>query len=166
MKYLLIFAVPFLLLSCTRKAGETGTDTGIPALEFRTSGGSEAMAMPEATAFKMSGDYADRVAVTLNSDGSLAYYPAPTDITANSTPVELGDGWWLNRQGLSANSVFTKWTFDEYSAMDRVPTRAEIISAIIPGAQVTDFMTLPVSSSEAYRNPTLCKKLLQEKLKK
>lgn len=64
-------------------------------------------------------------------------------------PVEIGDGWWLNRQGLGPNSVFTKWTFDEYRALKTVPTPEEIKAAIIPGATVTEFHTLPIPASEA-----------------
>ena len=89
------------------------------------------------------------VAVTLNADGSLAYFPAPSDLTSASAPVEIGDGWWLNRQGLGPGSVFTKWTFDEYRALKSVPSAAEIKAAVIPGASVTEFKVLPVTASEA-----------------
>lgn len=98
--------------------------------------------LPKPTAFKMSGDYSDNVAVTLDQQGNLTYFPAPTDITDASVPTPLGDGWYLNRQGLNANSVFTKWTFSEYRNLPSVPTPAEIKAAIIPGARVTDFKTL------------------------
>lgn len=105
----------------------------------------------KASAFRMSGDYADHVAVTLGADGKLSYYPAPIDITDLSAPVEIGDGWWLNRQGISPNSVFTKWTFAEYRALKTTPSPAEIKKAIIPGASVTEFRKLPVAASEADR---------------
>lgn len=103
----------------------------------------------KATVFKMSGDYADRVAVTIGPNGDLTYFPAPSDINDTSAPVEIGDGWYLNRQGLGANSVFTKWTFTEYAALTSVPNPREIMDAIIPGAKVTEFRTLPITASEA-----------------
>lgn len=105
----------------------------------------------KATAFKMSGDYADHVAVTLGADGRLLYYPAPSDLSAASVPTEIGDGWWLNRQGIGEGSVFTKWTFDEYRALKSVPSQEEIKAAIIPGARVTAFRNLAVPASEAAR---------------
>lgn len=108
----------------------------------------------KASAFRMSGDYANNVAVTLNANGGLAYYPAPTDISAASAPKALGDGWWLNRQGLGPNSVFTKWTFEEYHALPSTPSQAEILAAIIPGATVTEYRQLPVSASQAMTMPT------------
>lgn len=115
-----------------------------------------------ATVFQMSGDYADRVGVTLGLDGSLVYFPAPTDVTASSAPYPLGDGWYINRQGIAPNSVFTKWTFDEYAALDKVPSAAEIIEAIIPGAKVTRMEQLPLNINEAINNPAECAKYLKD----
>lgn len=106
-------------------------------------------AIAKATVFKMSGDYANNVAVTIDAQGNLLYFPAPSDISVMSAPKSIGDGWYLNRQGLSSNSVFTKWTFEEYASLKTVPTPQQIKDAIIPGAYVTAFLTLPVSASEA-----------------
>lgn len=103
----------------------------------------------KATLFKMNGDYANNVAVTLGPDGELRYFPAPSDISEYSRPEEVGEGWWLNRQGLGANSVFTKWTFDEYKNLKNVPTPEEIKSAIIPGSHVTEFRQLAIPAEDA-----------------
>lgn len=106
--------------------------------------------MPKATAFRMSGPYADRVAVTVNpATGELSYFPAPGDITDESLPIYLGDGWWLNRQGLGAGSVFTSWTMKEYAALKQTPSAAEIKAHIIPGAAVTDFKVTSVPLTKA-----------------
>lgn len=109
--------------------------------------------MPKATAFRMNGDYADHVAVTLDAAGNLTYYPAPGDITPASAPTVIGEGWYLNRQGLGPNSVFTKWTFEEYHALDKAPTPAEIKAAIIPGSGVTDFRRLNMTPQQAASLP-------------
>lgn len=108
--------------------------------------------LPKATAFQMNGDYADNVAINLNPDGSLAYFPAPTDITEASRPVDLGNGWWLNRQGISGRSVFTRYTFEEYAKLKNVPSVEELKKAIIPGSAVTAFQELPISAGEAMQN--------------
>lgn len=113
-------------------------------------------ALPKATVFKMSGPYADNVAITLNPDGTLLYYPDPSDISASSAPVALEDGWYLNRQGIGANSVFTSFTFEQYAALEKVPSREELLEAVIPDAKVTEFMELPIGSSEAMADPALC----------
>ena len=109
-------------------------------------------AVLKATAFKMTGDYSKNVAITLNPDGSLAYYPAPSDISKNSAPVDLGNGWWLNRQGLSPNSVFTRFTFEEYAKLPSVPSPDELKASIIPGARVSDWKQLSYPASSAMDN--------------
>ena len=115
-------------------------------------GSQQLSAMPDATAFRMSGDYANNVAVTLGPNGELLYFPAPTDITADSEPVELMDGWWLNNQGLGPNSVFTKYTFAEYASLPEVPSVEQLKLSVIPGAKVTDFMELPFKIGNTSQN--------------
>lgn len=108
--------------------------------------------MPKATAFVMSGDYSNNVAITLSPDGNLIYFPAPSDITVDSAPVELGNGWWLNRQGLGQNSVFTTYTFEDYSKLGSTPSIEELKAAIIPGAKVVQFIELPWTLQEVNSN--------------
>lgn len=108
--------------------------------------------MPNATVFRMSGNYANNVAVTLSPEGELIYFPAPTDITADSEPVELCEGWWLNNQGLGPHSVFTRYTFAEYASLPEVPSVDQLKKSIIHGAKVTDFMELPYKIGEANDN--------------
>ncbi len=103
----------------------------------------------KASAFRMTGDYSDNVAITIDGQGNITYYPAPTDITDNSRPLDLGGGWWLNRQGISANSVFTRYTFDEYRKLQNTPSPQELKAAVIPGARVSEMVKLPVPASQA-----------------
>lgn len=119
-------------------------------------------AVPNATAFRMSGDYANNVAVTLSPDGNLLYFPDPTDITADSEPVSLGEGWWLNNQGLGPNSVFTKYTFAEYASLPSVPTPEQLKAAIIPEARVIGFIELPMKIGDANRNLEAAKQYVKE----
>ena len=161
-KLIYMAAAGAMLASCSPKSGQTTTTTttttptttATTAPQPQPLPGDAPLAMiPKATAFRMSGDYSRNVAVTLGPDGNLLYYPAPTDLTAGSAPVEIGDGWWLNRQGLGPGSVFTRRTFDEYRALKKAPTPEQIKAAIIPGASVTDFRRLPVDASKAAGMP-------------
>lgn len=143
MKIILTMAIiAIACVGCTshQKAEKVETVNEPRALE-------SAAFIPKATAFRMSGAYADKVAVTLDNAGNLVYYPAPGDITKASVPSYLGNGWWLNNQGISANSVFTSWSFDEYAALKEVPSIKDIKAHIIPGAHVTQFFrtTVPVT---------------------
>ena len=158
MKYIPIALMCLICVAC----GNRATQTEPQQTKLTLIGSNDAAMMPNATVFKMSGDYADKVGVTLNSDGTLAYYPAPADISALSAPYRLDDGWWLNRQGISSKSVFTKWTFEEYANLPATPTQQEIIDAIIPGARVTEMVTLPIPANEALSHPSDCNKYLKK----
>lgn len=105
--------------------------------------------MPRAVAYRMSGPYADNVPVNVNAAGEIVSYPAPTDLGPDSTPVDLGDGWWLDRRGVSTNSVFTRYTYAEYRALKSAPSLAQLKAAIIPGAKVSEAVNLPMTLSEA-----------------
>lgn len=158
----LTFAATFILLflaACSGKKEAASATAGAneeAIIRKNVIGGVEVRSIPNATVFKMSGDYADNVAVTLNPDGTLAYYPAPSDITVNSSPVALADGWYLNRQGLGSGSVFLTYTFEQYRNLPKAPSHEELLEAVIPGSSVTEFMTLPVSATEAFSNPEEC----------
>lgn len=105
--------------------------------------------MPRAVAYRMSGDYADNVPVTLAADGSLQSYPAPSDIHESLRPIPLSGGWWLDRRGVSARSVFTRYTYAGYAALEEAPSPAQLLEAVIPGARVTSVVTLPMTTQEA-----------------
>lgn len=165
---IILSAIAFLMISaaCSHKTTETKPETNViektqtgVVIGFRNSG--PANALPKATAFRMNGDYADNVAVTLNSDGSLAYFPAPSDISSASRPIDLGNGWWLNRQGISSNSVFTKYTFAEYSKLKSTPSIEQLKTSVIPGARVVEMRRLPYSINEAPEHLDAIRELLK-----
>ena len=117
---------------------------------------------PKAVAYRMSGPYADHVAIALNPDGTLLSYPAPTDLGASSSPVPLAGGWYLSRCGITPGSVFTRYTIDEYRALPSAPTPKELLADVIPGAKVTDFRTLPLTVAEALADTARVSALLQQ----
>lgn len=111
---------------------------------------SEMSTMPKARAYQTNGDYADRVMISLAPDGSILSYPAPSDITKQSAPLPIIDGWLLDRQGgVSENSAFLKYTYSEYASLPCAPTLEELKLAIIPGAKVTSVMILPFTATQA-----------------
>lgn len=147
-KIAIMMGIAVMAVSCSHKNQTTAPESAGTA-QVPVTGGEPAAFMPKATAFKMSGAYADKVAVTVNPNGVLTYFPSPSDITPASRPVYLGNGWWLNCQGIGPNSVFTSWSFDEYASLSATPTPSEIKAHIIPGAEVTEFFTSTVPLTEA-----------------
>lgn len=126
----------------------------------------EVSAIPKAIIYTMNGDWSQYVPVTLSEDGkTLLSFPAPSDITDRQTPVNVGDGYWLDRRGIGPNTVFTRWTYAEYSVLPKAPSPDEIMSNIIPGARITEILELPLTASAASQSPSMVRRLVSDGLK-
>lgn len=149
--------------ACSAKK-ETSASQGLPVPQVHSmikGGGDDVRAIPNATIFRMSGDYTDNVAITVNPDGTIAYYPDPSDLSEFSLPYPLGGGWYLNRQGFGHDAVFTSYTFGQYRDLQRPPTHEELLKAVIPGAVITEFKEIPMPVSEALSDPEACEKFIR-----
>lgn len=127
-------------------------------------GGSPLQERPRAIVYRTSKPCADLVPVQVSADGTaLISYPAPSDLNpALSAPVELPGGWWLDRRGVGTASVFTTYTYAQYSAMKQAPSPADILAHIDPQAHITAMYALPVSAAEAAANPDICNKYIAD----
>ena len=154
----LMISGSLFLGSCRAGKENSSQNADIPVIQTKPmiKGNDEMRAVLHATVFRMNGDYADKVAVSLNQDGSLAYYPDPSDISEQSAPKAIGNGWYLNLQGIGPQSKFTSYTFEEYRNLKQPPTHKELLESIIPEASVTEFIELPFTTSEALENPGKC----------
>src|SRR5690606_24238560 len=87
-------------------------------------------------------DLKDKVPVTLSMDGTaIAAYPHPKDLRTPdglATPVELADGWLLDRRGIGLHSAFLRMTYAEYAALDATPTLADLNEGIVDRDPFTD----------------------------
>lgn len=134
-----------LMAGCSHKTTSdvatipTVTSTSREMTRIRRGGNSKPMAaLRPVIIYKMSGDYADFVPVTLGSDGKIVSYPDPKDITESSRPVALGDGWYLDRRGVSASSAFTDYTYAQYHALEHVPPLDTLQSHIVARKAIVD----------------------------
>lgn len=113
--------------------------------------------LPAATAktilYKTSGDFRDNVPVQVNSDGTLASYPSPSDIPEDAAPKELKSGWLLSPVGVGPQTAFTTYTYEEYRKLEEAPSPEEILRSVIPGSKVTIAIEAPIPLSEALANP-------------
>lgn len=162
MKLLYLLTLIPLLCACSGKVTKSESIASPPSSPVILSRADSKIAspIPKATAFRIAPEYDGKVAVTLNAEGNLTYFPDPSDITHATIPLSLGNGWWLNRQGISAASVFTTYSYDEYAALPSVPSQQQLKDAVIPGSGVEQFVTLPFTSSEALSNIPRIKELL------
>lgn len=103
----------------------------------------EKAALPKARIYRMNGDFAKLVPVTLSADGkSVANFPAPSDLK-EAQPIDLGDGWWLDRRGIGPNSAFTIYSYENYSKMASAPTTAQLLNSLNRGARITRIVDMP-----------------------
>jgi hypothetical protein len=123
-------------------------------------GGLPAQAVLRTVVFKMSGDYSHNVPLTLNGDGTLASYPDPKDITANSAPVQIANGWWIDRRGVTTTTVFSSYTLEEYAALEQAPSTEQLLQSIIPGACVTALERLKITPQEALADTAAVNELI------
>lgn len=158
MKTVFAITIALLILTACSKS-EQPVATPMPAQPMLTGG--TAHAIPGTTIFKMNGEWADHVTVTVNATGTgLVSYPDPRDVSTASAPLPLVDGWWLDRRGgMGPNTRFTRYTWAEYSVLPQVPAQAELLKAIIPDARVTATRTLNIPIGTA--TPEQCIRLLK-----
>lgn len=120
--------------------------------------------IPKAVIYRTNGDYAQQVPIALNAQRTaVVSYPGPGDVSEASSPVALGDGWLLDRRGgVGLNSAFLRYTYAEYARLQQAPSAAELMSAIIPEARVTEVKTLPITLSEALADPAALKEAVNK----
>ncbi|MDE7407040.1 MAG: hypothetical protein K2M76_01360 [Muribaculaceae bacterium] len=122
-------------------------------------GGGSVSYIPRAVIYKMNGDYADYVPVTLSADGkTIISYPAPSDVSKASRPVKLDDGYWLDHRGIGEGTCFTSYTYAEYASLKQTPSPSDIMKRLKPEARVTEIVQLPVAVSQA--TPQYCNQLI------
>lgn len=157
MRKLIIPVLAFVSVACSggrqsAAPAAASQPTAAPAVapgSGRVIGGAPAD-LPKAVVYRTDGDYSGYVPVTVGQDGSLISYPAPTDVSATaSAPLPVAGGLWLDRRGISINSVFTRYTYAEYAALPETPAPEQLLEAVIPGARVTTVYTLPMTAAEA-----------------
>jgi hypothetical protein len=85
--------------------------------------------------YKTKQDYSNLVPVTLNPQGTkIISYPGPNDLTFEgepALPVELHDGFLLDRRGINQYSVFTSYTYEEYARLSAPPTTEALFKSIV-----------------------------------
>lgn len=134
---LLTLLAAVMLASCAAKrpaaqeAAETIANTG------------SQRALRHAIIYRMAGDYADLVPVTLDSTGTcLVSYPDPVDVRPSSRPEPLIDGWYLDHRGVGLHTAFLSYTYDEYHALPAVPSQDELMAHILVRRGVSEVRDL------------------------
>lgn len=105
--------------------------------------------MPMAHIYKTNGDYASLVPITLNEERTaIVSFPAPGDLQSTA-PIQLADGYLLDKRGVGENTAFTSYTYSQYMALDAAPSLTQLMDAIVPEARVIKVVQLPITLASA-----------------
>ena len=81
------------------------------------------VASPPVLVYKTRKDYSDLVPVGFR-DKKIISYPHPRDLKVGGQlvlPTPLADGYWLDNRGISENTAFLRYTYEEYAALPDPP---------------------------------------------
>lgn len=162
--YATLIASIAILSGCASSAKQTeGEQPPIPISEFEVPTMNNNRQLPKAVVYRTNIPVDNHPAVKLSNSGNeLIYFPDPRDIHSNSRPIALADNWLLDRQGgISMNSRFLTFTYDEYAALPKVPAMSEILNSIRNDAQVTDLRILDITLQDAIADTAAVNKLLR-----
>jgi hypothetical protein len=133
----ILLATSCVLISCsssrknqtqTKKNDDSRGTVGVPG--------------PPVIVYKTKKDYYDHVPVTLSDDKSkVISYPAPSDIKRNgqyTLPSRLKDGYLLDNRGISKNTAFLRFTYEDYYTMDNIPTADRLMNYVIDDDPFTE----------------------------
>lgn len=128
MRSIVIICSLVFISSCDTPKKVAGQPTAaIPTLSFA--------AGPSVIVYKTKKDYTNLVPVILSEDKTkIISYPAPDDVRDGAnyrTPVVLNDGYFLDKKGIGKNVAFLKLTYEQYAALAKAPSKAELMSMIV-----------------------------------
>ncbi|MFP4089294.1 MAG: hypothetical protein ACLFT3_03235 [Cyclobacteriaceae bacterium] len=92
--------------------------------------------------YKTRGDYSQQVLVRLSEDGKrIISFPAPSDLRVGKEfllPIPLNQGYWLDRQGVDAKTVFLNMSYKAYSQLPSPPEQAQLLAMIEDRSPITE----------------------------
>ncbi len=162
MKRLALIAVAALSVACSSTKPEEGA-TQQPVATTPVLSKPVVNQRPKARIYKTNGDYRLNVPVTL-ADGNITSYPDVADIIPAMLPIELADGYILDRRGITSNTAFTTYTYEAYSSLEQTPSVDVLKDAIIPEATVVEIIQLPFEAQTAVADTARCNQLIRSGL--
>ena len=153
--------IPFV--AAVAACNSTRPADAVPAVSQSASSMTGYHALPRAVVYKTNVPCYDNVAISLNATrSSVLSYPAPSDVSAASAPLQLPDGWLLDRRGLGPNPAFISLTYKEYSALKTPPSPDELMKMVLPDVYVTDLMRLDRTPQQAEADTALVVKIISD----
>lgn len=128
------------MTACQSQKESVNTVTGATATAIERPIDNSVMAMPRVVIYKTKADYSNLVPVTMNDDKTkIVSYPDPIDVKTGKRPTALNDGYLLDNFGISKNTVYTDYTYEEYAALEKVPEMDTLLQHIIERNPLTAY---------------------------
>ncbi|MCQ2279798.1 MAG: hypothetical protein MJZ49_03220 [Bacteroidales bacterium] len=117
-----ILAIGLMGCHSQKKVAETQTAAPEPKQEVQKPA-AVGVPSPPTFIYKTKKDYSQYVPVGYASK-HITSYPDPRDVKVGDklmTPTALADGYWLDNRGISTETAFLSYTYEEYAALPSVP---------------------------------------------
>ena len=125
---------------------------------------SVSMALPPTIIYKTKKNYDKNVAIFLSDDKTkITGFPATTDVSAKNYPTVLKKGYLLDNRGIGKNVAFISMTYEEYAALRRTPSTAELENMIIDKDPIKEMYYC--AHGVKYSDSTELDKLIDSKFK-
>lgn len=109
----------------------------------RITGPVAATASPAVIVYKTKADYSNRVPVLMDeAKEQIVSFPHPDDLYYQgrlAKPTSLDGGYWLDNRGIGRNVAFLSYTYEEYSALQQIPSVEELMDHIIDRDPITEW---------------------------
>ncbi|MCK9613542.1 MAG: hypothetical protein WC401_05705 [Bacteroidales bacterium] len=113
-------------------------------------------ARPLVIIYKTKNDYYEKVPVTLSADKeSIVSYPDIMDVFYQGElayPTHLLNGYLLDNRGINEKSVFTKYTYEEYSRLEKTPSPETLLGMIEDDDPFVEMYRIDCVRDTAYIN--------------
>lgn len=97
---------------------------------------------PKVIIYKTKADYYHNVPVTLNEERTaVSSYPGIIDLFYKGEfayPSKLNNGFLMDNRGIDEHVAFLKFTYEEYSKLEKTPESTELYNSIIDKDPITE----------------------------
>lgn len=167
--FLLVYLILFWMVNSCKTSIENRTIENRVS-NINNTNKPQMIAHPPIIIYKTTKDYFYNVPVCLSADKTMIFsYPDISDVFYQGElvyPTKLAGGFLLDNRGIDANSVFLKYTYEEYCKLSATPSPEMLFNMIIDKDPFSEIYQLNCNRDTSEINKTItgglqknCKKI-------